>query len=116
RLFKVIGAHLPPPAGLKSPALWGTHDHVAALFGEGLSQLRCERRFFNFRYRSAAHWIEIFRDYYGPTHKAFAALDDQGRGALAHDITWLLDEMNVGGPWSLVVPSAYLEIVATKAA
>ena len=60
---------------MKSPALWGTQAHLAELFESGAAQIRSERRHFNFRYRSAAHWVQVFRDYYGPTHKAFAALD-----------------------------------------
>jgi ubiquinone/menaquinone biosynthesis C-methylase UbiE len=114
RLFKVIGAHVPPPAGLKSPALWGTEKHLAELFDERAAQIRCARRYFNFRYRSAAHWVQVFRDYYGPTHKAFAALDAAGQQALERDITVLLDEMNTAGTSSLVVPGEYLEIVIDK--
>jgi len=114
RLFKVIGAHVPPPAGLQSPALWGTPAHLCALFDLKADQLRFERRQFNFRYRSAAHWIQVFRDFYGPTHKAFAALDADGQQAMERDITALLDQMNVAGPDSLVVPSEYLEVVITR--
>ena len=69
---------------------------------------------FNFRYRSTAHWIQIFRDYYGPTHKAFAALDGAKKGALEADITTLLERFNVAGRDSLVVPGEYLEVVITK--
>ena len=112
RLFKVIGAHVPPPAGLKPPALWGSRDHLAELFGPAV-RIAAEERVFNFRYRSAAHFVQVFRDYYGPTHKAFGALDAAGQGALERDITELLDELNVAGPGSLVVPSAYLEAVIT---
>ena len=114
RLFKVIGAHVPPPAGLKSPALWGTEPHIVELFGPRAAQIRCERRIFNFRYRSAAHWLQVFRDYYGPTLKAFAALDAAGQQALERDITALLEEMNTAGAASLVVPGEYLEVVITK--
>ena len=114
RLFKVIGAHVPPPAGLKSPALWGTLAHLAELFDVSPAQIRCERRVFNFRYRSPAHWVQVFRDFYGPTHKAFAALDARGQQALESDITTLLEAMNVAGPGSLVVPGEYLEVVITK--
>jgi ubiquinone/menaquinone biosynthesis C-methylase UbiE len=114
RLFKVIGAHVAPPAGLKSPALWGNEPYVTELFGARAAQIRCERRIFNFRYRSAAHFVQVFRDYYGPTHKAFAALDESGKQALDRDITTLLNDMNTAGPASLVVPSEYLEIVVTK--
>jgi SAM-dependent methyltransferase len=113
RLFKVIGAHVPPPAGVQSPALWGTEAHLRALFGPAVS-IRSERRHFSFRYRSAAHWIQVFRDYYGPTLKAFAALDAAGQDALARDITALLAQLNTAGSASLVVPSEYLEIVVTK--
>lgn len=115
RLFKVIGSHLPPPAGLKSPALWGTESRIVELFGTHAAGIRCERRHFNFRYRSAAHWLQVFRDYYGPTHKAFAALDPSARPALERDITALLEELNVAGADSLVVPGEYLETVITKA-
>jgi ubiquinone/menaquinone biosynthesis C-methylase UbiE len=114
RLFKVIGAHVPPPAGLTSPALWGNEPYVTELFGARAAQIRCERRIFNFRYRSAAHFVQVFRDYYGPTHKAFAALDESGKQGLDRDITTLLNDMNTAGPTSLVVPSEYLEIVITK--
>ncbi|MBQ0917957.1 class I SAM-dependent methyltransferase [Hydrogenophaga aromaticivorans] len=114
RLFKLIGAHVPPPAGLASPVLWGTESHIVELFGSHAAQIRCEHRLFNFRYRSAAHWVQVFRELYGPTHKAFGALDAQGAQSLERAITALLEELNVGGPQSLVVPSEYLEIVITK--
>ena len=114
RLFKIIGAHVPPPVGVKSPALWGTEAHITELFGAKAASIRCERRIFKFRYRSAAHFLEVFREYYGPTHKAFAALDANGQQALQRDITALLEQLNVGGAASLVVPSEYLEVVITK--
>lgn len=114
RLFKVIGTHVSPPAGVQPPSLWGTEPHIVELFGAQAAQIRCERRHFNFRYRSAAHWVQVFRDLYGPTHKAFAALDAAGGLSLEQAITALLDELNVAGPDSLVVPSEYLEVVITK--
>ena len=114
RLFKVIGAYVSPPAGVQPPSLWGTEPHIVELFGAHAAQIRCERRHFNFRYRSAAHWVQVFRDLYGPMHKAFGALDAAGAASLERSITALLDELNVAGPGSLVVPSEYLEIVITK--
>jgi ubiquinone/menaquinone biosynthesis C-methylase UbiE len=114
RLFKIIGAHLPPPAGLKSPALWGTESHIVELFGAHAANIQCLRRQFNFRYRSAAHWVQIFRDFYGPTLKAFAALDARAAASLEAAITALLEELNVAGASSLVVPGEYLEVVITK--
>ena len=114
QLFKVIGNYIPAPAGLKSPALWGTESHIAELFGAQATAIRTVRKNFNFRYRSAAHWIQIFRDFYGPTHKAFAALDAARQDALARDITTLLNRCNIAGPTSLVVPSEYLEVVIER--
>ena len=114
RLFKTIGAHLPPPAGLKSPALWGTEARLQELFGHAACRIRCERRSFNFRYRSPAHWVQVFRDFYGPTHKAFAALPGARGDALERDIVALLAEFNSAGSLSLVVPAEYLEVVITK--
>lgn len=114
QLFKVIGAHVPPPPGLKSPALWGTEPHIVELFGAQADSIRCERKSFNFRYRSSGHWLQVFRDYYGPTHKAFAALDARGQERLAQDITALLERLNVAGPGSLVIPGEYLEVVVVK--
>jgi SAM-dependent methyltransferase len=113
-LFKVIGAHLPPPVGLEPPALWGTESHVAKLFGPHAARTRVERRHFNFRYRSSAHWLQMFRDFYGPTHMAFAALDAPRQEALAADITTLLERRNIGGAGTLVIPGEYLEIVVTR--
>jgi len=72
------------------------------------------RRNFNFRYRSAAHWIEVFRNFYGPTHKAYAALDAVRQASLTEDITALLEGLNVAGSSSLVVPAEYLEVVITR--
>jgi len=114
RLFKVIGAYVSPPAGVQPPSMWGTEPHIVELFGARAAQIRCERRYFNFRYRSAAHWVQVFRELYGPTHKAFGALDAAGAASLERAITALLDELNVSGPDALVVPSEYLEIVVTR--
>ena len=103
-----------PPAGTKSPALWGSEPRIVELFGPEAIDIRCVRRDFNFRYRSAAHWIEVFRNFYGPTHKAYAALDLARQASLTKDITALLEGLNVAGPSSLVVPGEYLEVVVTK--
>ncbi len=114
QLFKVIGRHVPPPVGVESPALWGTEPHIVRLFGRQAVDIRCQRRLFNFRYESPGHWLQVFRDYYGPTLKAFAALDCAGQEALERDISALLEGMNIAGPNSLVVPAEYLEIVIVK--
>jgi len=113
-LFKIVGTYLPPPAGLKSPALWGTEPHIVSLFGTQAADIRCVRKHFNFRYRSSLHWIQVFRDFYGPTHKAFAALAAPEQAALERDIKALLEKRNVAGTHSLVVPGEYLEVVVVK--
>jgi ubiquinone/menaquinone biosynthesis C-methylase UbiE len=114
QMFKILGRYLPPPAGAQSPALWGDEAHVRALFSDNAAAIAVTRRFFNFRYRSAAHFIDVFRTWYGPTHKAFAALPAERASGLERDITDLLDGLNRGGARSLVVPSEYLEIVITR--
>jgi len=113
QLFKLMAGHVPPPAGLKSPALWGTEAYLQTLFGDA-ADIRAERRLFHFRYASPAHWLQVFRDYYGPTHKAFARLDPVGQAALERDILAMLERFNTAGPASLVLPSEYLEVVITK--
>jgi len=114
QLFKVVGAYIPPPQGLKSPALWGTEPHIVELFGPQAEIIRCARKNFNFRYFSSAHWIHIFRKFYGPTLKAFAALDAERQVQLERDITALLERFNAGGPDTLIVPGEYLEVVIVK--
>jgi ubiquinone/menaquinone biosynthesis C-methylase UbiE len=113
-VFRTIGKYIPPPPGVKPPALWGTEQRLSELFGDGISELRINRRFFVFRYRSAEHWLEVFRTYYGPVLKAFAALDAAGQAGLARDLTELLQRFNQGGTNTLAVPSEYLEVVATR--
>jgi len=114
KLFKVVGSFVPPPAGVKSPVLWGTDGHLQELFGKDASSIRSERRNFNFRYLSAEHFIQIFRDFYGPTHKAFGALDEAKQKALGAEITALLEKTNIAGKDSLVAPGEYLETVITR--
>jgi ubiquinone/menaquinone biosynthesis C-methylase UbiE len=114
RMFKVLGRQLPPPAGAQPPSLWGTEAHLHTLFDAGAASIAVTPRVFNFRYRSAAHFIEVFRTWYGPVHKAFAALPADKATALEGDLTELLNGLNRGGPTSLVVPSEYLEVVITR--
>jgi SAM-dependent methyltransferase len=111
QLFKIIGKHVAPPAGIKSPALWGTEARLGELFRG--HQVKTSKQIFSFRYRSPRHWLEIFKTYYGPTKRAFAALDPAGQGALEAEIIELLVRMNRGGNDTLMVPSEYLEVVVT---
>ena len=114
QLFKTIGKHLPPPAGARSPALWGTRARIAELFEPHAASVKSAQRNFVFRYRSPAHWIEIFRIYYGPLLKAFAAVEPARREALQNDLETLIDRFNRSGDGTMVVPSEYLEIVITR--
>jgi ubiquinone/menaquinone biosynthesis C-methylase UbiE len=114
RMFKAIGKQIPPPPGVQSPALWGSEGHLRTLFGDRAAAIGVTPRVFKFRYRSAAHFIEVFRTWYGPVHKAFAALPPEKGQELERDLTELLEGLNQGGSGSLVVPSEYLEIVVTR--
>jgi ubiquinone/menaquinone biosynthesis C-methylase UbiE len=113
RLFKTIGKYVPPAPGMRSPALWGSETHLETLFG-AKATVAAESKHFAFRYKSPRHWVEVFRGYYGPVLKAFAAIDPEGREALEADLHFLLDEFNVAEDGTLVVPSEYLEVVITK--
>jgi SAM-dependent methyltransferase len=114
QLFKLIGGFVPPPPGLVSPAAWGTETRLVELFGPAAADIEVTRRHFNFRYRSAEHWIEVFRRYYGPTLKAFAALDAERQVALHEAILALLARFDRGAGRGLIVPSEYLEVVIVR--
>lgn len=113
-LFKVLGRYLPPAAGLRSPALWGTEERLKELFDNAATSIVATPRLFNFRYRSPAHWMEVFRNFYGPVNRAFLALDPPRQGDLERDILDLLSRFDRGGASGLVVPSEYLEVVITR--
>lgn len=115
QLFKTIGGHVAPPAGAKSPALWGTSDWIRAEFGRDAAEITLTPRTYSFRYRSPAHWLEVFRGWYGPVLKAFAALDEAGQEALARDILGLIDRFNQADDGTVVIAAEYLEIVIKRA-
>ena len=114
QMFKTLGRHVPPPAGALPPSRWGDEEQLRGMFEGAIGAMDVTRQQFNFRYRSAAHFIEVFRTWYGPVHKTFAALPADAAAALDSDLRALLDEHNVGGAASLVVPSEYLEVVIVK--
>jgi ubiquinone/menaquinone biosynthesis C-methylase UbiE len=113
-LFKTIGKHVPPPFGAKAPSLWGTEERLAELF-PGSNSIAVTPKIFTFRYRSPAHWIDTFRTWYGPVHKAFAALPQAQQEMLDRDIHDLIDRFNRAEDGTMVVPSDYLEVVITTA-
>lgn len=114
QMFKILGQHLPPPAVAQPPSNWGSDAWLHKQFDDRDFVVRVTRNHFNFRYRSAAHFIDIFRHWYGPVHKAFAVLTPEDGQALEDDLTELLNRSNRAGEASLVVPSEYLEVVITK--
>jgi ubiquinone/menaquinone biosynthesis C-methylase UbiE len=114
RLFEVVSAAVPPPAGLRSPMEWGTEPRLVELFGPYASDIRTQRRTYTFRYRSAEHWIEVFRTFYGPTHKAFGALDVAGQQALHAALLEVLGRWSRGNGAALCIPGEYLEVVVTR--
>ncbi|MGZ5908382.1 MAG: class I SAM-dependent methyltransferase [Reyranella sp.] len=113
QMFRVLGKYVPPVAGVAPPSLWGTKARLDTLFGSQ-AVVAAESRTFVFRYKSPAHWLEIFRDYYGPVLKAFASLNPESRKALEKDLYALLDQNNAAKDGTLVLPSEYLEAVITK--
>jgi ubiquinone/menaquinone biosynthesis C-methylase UbiE len=114
QLFKTIGKYMPPPAGIKSPALWGTRARIAELFEPHATSVKSAQRNFVFRYRSPAHWLDVFRTYYGPVLKTFAALEPAKQHALQDDLLTLVRQFNRADDGTMVVPSEYLEIVITR--
>ena len=114
QLFKTLGKHVPPPAGVKSPALWGTRARIDEMFGAQSVSIVSNPRYFVFRYRSPEHFVDVFRTWYGPLLKAFAALEAAGQAALNDDLIALIARFNRSGDQTMVVPGEYIEIVITK--
>ena len=114
QLFKTIGKYIPPAPGIKSPALWGTTVRLEELFGKTAKEIRATSREFIFRYRSPAHWIEVFRTYYGPLNKTYGALNTEKQAAFTEELLALMKRGNRSGDGTLVLPSEYLEVVIER--
>ncbi len=114
QLFKTIGRHVPPPAGLNSPAAWGTQAFLDTHFAPHCRAVQVNPRFFAFRYLSPEHFVDIFATWYGPVLKAFQALDEAGRTMLRNDILQLIADLNIAEDGTMVVPGGYLEIVIER--
>ena len=114
QLFKTIGRYIPPAAGVKSPSLWGTKARLEQLFGKSAQEIHKTDREYTFRYRSPAHWIDVFRTYYGPMTKTFGALDSEKRAAFTQDLLALMESRNRSGDGTLVLASEYLEAVIKR--
>ena len=114
QLLRVVGRHVPPPPTLTPPTRWGTDDHLDALFGGKARAVRTTRRAFVFRYLSPAHFVDVFRTWYGPVHKAFAALPAERQDELERDIIQLIATFNTSHDSTMVVPAEYLEVVIER--
>jgi ubiquinone/menaquinone biosynthesis C-methylase UbiE len=115
QMFMTTAKHAPPPPGLSSPLLWGTEERLRELFGDGIAGLEAKRRASRQTYRSADHFLEFFRTYFGPVKVAFERVGPEGEMALEADLRAYLAESNVadgGGP--LVLEPEYLQVVATR--
>lgn len=110
-LFKIVARYVPPPAAAQSPLRWGSETGLAQLFGDTATFKHVARKHFAFRYHSAAHFVDVFRTFYGPTHKAFAAIDGNAQTLLANELTQLIDKHDRAGGRGMVVPAEYLEVV-----
>jgi len=115
QLFNTVGKQVPPMAGVKSPTLWGSYERLSELFRPNGGTVTTTPKPFVFRYRSPQHWVDVFRTYYGPVLKAFAALDPQGQAALQRDLLMLVAEFNRAKDGTMVVPSDYLEVTIHRA-
>lgn len=115
QMFRTIGRHMPPPPGTRSPALWGTVARLHELFEPHSTSIQAVPKDFVFRYHSAWHWLEVFRTYYGPVLKTFAALTPCRQAALEEDLLSLVGQFNRSGDGSMVVPGTYLEVIVTQA-
>lgn len=111
RLFKTLGSYVAPPPGVNSPALWGDESWLENTFGPSSQAITVRMRKFHFRYRSPAHFVEVFRTLYGPVHKAFLALDAEGQAALEADILALIEEFNIATDGSMNAPAEYAEVI-----
>jgi hypothetical protein len=114
-IFATTAKHVPPAPGTKPPPLWGTEGRLRELFGDGISDLRLEKRYLNLRYRSPEHWLDYFRTYFGPMKTAFERVGEDGAAALESDLLEVMRSHNRAGERALVAPAEYVEVVAVRA-
>ncbi|MEX2107076.1 MAG: methyltransferase domain-containing protein [Solirubrobacterales bacterium] len=114
KMFMTVAKHAPPPPGVNPPLLWGTEERLRELFGDGVTELRIERRRSRQPFRSADHYIEFFRTYFGPIKMAFERVGADGEEALEADLRAFLAEANTAGDRALVIEPEYLQVVATR--
>ena len=79
-----------------------------------MSSFRSVHREFTFRYRSPEYFVDVFRTFYGPMNKAFAALEGEPLAAFLRDLMALIESRNRSNDATLVLPSEYLEVVVER--
>jgi SAM-dependent methyltransferase len=113
-MFRILSRYVPPPPGLTPPSHWGTPEGVEALLGARCAVVHAERRAFVMRFASPEHWLEVFRNWFGPVRAAFEALDPGRQDELARELVLHLRRHDRSGGESLVAPMHYLEVVAVN--
>jgi ubiquinone/menaquinone biosynthesis C-methylase UbiE len=116
QMFKIVGKHVPPAPGMPSPLLWGDEAAVGERFNSSVAGLKLTRRSISFHFPfSASEVVECFRRYYGPTYKAFDALDEKGQAALYQELAQHWSAHNQSKNGATQVESEYLEVLAIRA-
>ena len=114
QMFKTFAKFI-APSGMPAPVLWGNEATVRERLGHGVATLSMTRRHYTFTYPfPPVDVVEFFRQYYGPTNRAFAALDENDARKLRNELEALWSIHNRGGDTLTVVKSEYLEVVATR--
>lgn len=114
QLFKTLGRLVPPPAGVQSPARWGTQEWLEENFGNEASDISITPKTFKLRFESPMAFIDLFRTYYGPVHKAFLALEPAGQDELTQDMLALIERFNIAEDGSSIIAADYLEVLVDK--
>jgi SAM-dependent methyltransferase len=114
QLFGIVAKHVPPPPGFTPPVLWGVEGHVRELFGDGVTELRFERKASRQPFRSIDHYLEIFRNYFGPIKLAFDRVGPDGEAALEADLREQLGKCNTAGDRAFVLEPEYLQVTAVR--
>ncbi len=115
RMFKTVSGHVPPPAGMPPPVLWGVDATVRERLAEGFSKLATTERTITFKFPfPPADVVEHFRTYFGPVQKAFGALDENGQAALRRELEQLWTDNNRATDGTTLGKSQYLEVIAVR--
>jgi len=114
QMFRTVGRRVPPPPGIRGPVEWGSEARIRELFGDRVRDLRVQPRTFVFRFTSPEEFASYFREHYGPTLKAFEALGPDGGKPLFDDLVALATEHNVATDGTAKIPSAYVQVLATR--